>query len=51
MSFCVFCIRVLHKAGYYDYYNSGDFNLSEERKCVIGVYRLIMKSNKISLFK
>ena len=37
--------RVLHTAGYYDYYNCGDFNPSEERKCVIGVYRLTMKSN------
>ena len=37
--------RVLHTAGYYDYYNRGDFNPSEERKCVIGVYRLTMKSN------
>ena len=37
--------RVLHKAGYYDYYNRGDFNPSEEKKCIVGVYRLTMKSN------
>ena len=37
--------QVLHKAGYYDYYKRGAFDPSNERKCVIGVYRLTMKSN------
>lgn len=37
--------RVLHMAGYYDYYNKGDFCPSEEKRCIIGVYRLTMKSN------
>jgi UDPglucose 6-dehydrogenase len=37
--------QVLKKAGYYDYYNRGDFSAAQEKKCVVGVYRLTMKSN------
>ena len=37
--------RVLQMAGYYAYYNRGDFDRCEERDCIIGVYRLTMKSN------
>ena len=37
--------QVLKKAGYYDYFNRGDFDASAEKECVIGVYRLTMKSN------
>lgn len=37
--------QVLKKAGYYDYYNRGDFSAEQERKCMVGVYRLTMKSN------
>ena len=37
--------RVLAKAGYYDYYHKGEFDASQEKKCIIGVYRLTMKTN------
>ena len=37
--------RVLNMVGYYDYYNRGDFAPEQEKECVIGVYRLTMKSN------
>ncbi len=37
--------RVLKKAGYYDYFNRGDFCAADEKECIIGVYRLTMKSN------
>lgn len=36
--------RVLNIAGYYDYYNRGNYSLESERRCVIGVFRLTMKT-------
>lgn len=32
-------------AGYYDYYNRGDYKDEEEKFCVVSVYCLTMKSN------
>lgn len=37
--------RVLKLAGYYDYFDRRDFKAENERECIIGVYRLTMKSN------
>ena len=37
--------QVLKMAGYYDYYDQGQYNASKERHCVIGVFRLTMKTN------
>ena len=37
--------QVLKKAGYYDYYDQGQYNAANEHHCVIGVYRLTMKSS------
>lgn len=37
--------QVLSMAGYYDYNSRGSFELSQEKECIIGVYRLTMKSN------
>lgn len=37
--------QVLRKAGYYDYTQKGDYTKEFEKVCVIGVFRLTMKSN------
>lgn len=37
--------QVLHLAGYYDYYSNDEYNKGQEKECIIGVYRLTMKSN------
>ena len=36
--------RILRMAGYYDYSQRGGYSSTDERRCVIGVYRLTMKS-------
>ncbi len=37
--------QVLHKAGYYGYSDCNGFNQANEKECIIGIYRLTMKSN------
>lgn len=37
--------QILSMTNYYDYNNNGDYTPNNEKQCIIGVYRLTMKSN------
>lgn len=37
--------QVLKVAGYYDYFNRGDYSANQEKEFIVGVYHLTMKSN------
>lgn len=36
--------QILKKAGYYDYDENGNYDKASEKECIIGVYRLTMKT-------
>lgn len=37
--------QILRMVGFYDWYNRGDCSAGEVKQCIVGVYRLTMKSN------